>query len=644
VAKTQIDPQALIEAVAVGNVPTLLMVLVQLTGDESWLREPYTLARTRGMEDNDSGGLAPELQTRVREAATEALLRWNAGEPITNPDPCPALLVRMLSASMGERVPDEYGPMLAAEMRAALGHGVVAEPLTPASGFRVAIIGAGITGIAAAARLKAVDVPFTVYERSSKVAGVWRDNHYPGAGVDTPSHLYSYAFAPHDWPHYFASRDQVVEYLEQVCDRFALHDDIRLNHEVLRVRYVSERRLWKLELRGADGSVAVTEANVVITAVGAFGVPTLPQLDGLDSFAGPLFHSACWPDQVSLAGKDVAVIGNGASAMQIVPAIADQVRHMTVFQRSPQWVQPFDKLRKPVPSSLRLLLKAVPLYRIWYRLRLLWIFHDKLYAALQRDPDWPDSERSINKDNDRHRKFLTNYITSELEGRPDLIDALVPSYPPFGKRMLMDNGWYAALRRDNVALVSRPVAQVIPDGLVTDDGQTWMADVIIAATGFNVVRFLASVNVIGVGGRDLRDVWDGDNCAAYLGTAVPGFPNLFMLYGPNTQPGHGGSLIGTIEEQLDYLIDVLSQMIQADIEAVECRQQVYDDYVHHVDEAHARMVWTHPGMSTYYRNSRGRVVVNSPFRNIDFWNMTRHADIDSVFVCQPAAIERSGRV
>jgi 4-hydroxyacetophenone monooxygenase len=325
-----------------------------------------------------------------------------------------------------------------------------------------------------------------------------------------------------------------------------------------------------------------------------------------------------------------------------VPAIAGQVAHLAVFQRAPQWAQPFEKLHKPVPAPLRLLLRDVPLYRTWYRLRLTWIFHDKLYASLQRDPKWPDSARSINKHNDRHRKYLTDYIRAELSGRPELLAALVPDYPPFGKRMLMDNGWYAALRRDNVSLVTQPVAQVVPEGLTTADGTTYPADVIVAATGFDVVRFLASVDVAGIGGRTLREEWDDDNCAAYLGLVVPGFPNLFTLYGPNTQPGHGGSLIGTIEEQLDYLADVLRQMFERGIATVECRRTVYQDYVRQVDDAHERMVWTHPGMSTYYRNSRGRVIVNSPFRNLDFWRMTRHADIDSVFVCEPA-IERSSR-
>jgi 4-hydroxyacetophenone monooxygenase len=642
-AAPQIDTRALAEAVAVGNIPTLLSVLVQLTGDESWLREPYTLTRTRGMEDNDSGGLPPGIQARVRDAATKALLRWNAGEPPAIPCPSPGLLVRILSATMGDRIPDEYGPLLAAEMSAGLGTAPPAQPLNPPSGFKVAIIGAGITGIAAAVRMKALGVPFIVYERSASVGGVWRDNRYPGAGVDTPSHLYSYSFAPYDWPHYFAERGEVVEYLEQVCRQFGLEKHINFGSEVLCARYQPQRQCWQLEVRPSGGPVERVEASAVVTAVGAFGVPKLPALSGLGSFGGQLFHSAQWPHNLSLVDKRVAVIGNGASAMQIVPAIADQVAHLTVFQRAPQWAQPFEKLHKPVPAPLRLLLHEVPLYRTWYRLRLMWIFHDKLYESLQRDPEWPDSARSINKHNDRHRQYLTDYIRAELSGRPDLLAALVPDYPPFGKRMLMDNGWYAALRRDNVRLVTQPVTHVVPEGLVTANGATYPADVIVAATGFDVVRFLASVNVVGMGGRTLREEWEDDNSSAYLGLVVPGFPNLFTLYGPNTQPGHGGSLIGTIEEQLDYLADVLRQMFQRDIATVECRRTVYEDYVRQVDDAHERMVWTHPGMSTYYRNARGRVIVNSPFRNLDFWSMTRHADIDKVFQCVPV-IERSSQL
>jgi 4-hydroxyacetophenone monooxygenase len=471
-----------------------------------------------------------------------------------------------------------------------------------------------------------------VLEKNAEVGGVWLENTYPGAGVDTPSHLYSYSFAPGDWPHYFASRDEVQDYLARVTDDFALRAHIRFESEVLRVDYDEVEQVWTVQVRDSAGTTTAERADVIISCVGAFNPPVVPPLPGLQTFSGPAFHTACWPSDLSIEGKKVAVVGNGASAMQVVPAIADVVDELTIFQRSPQWVQPFDKFKTRVPESMRLLFDEVPLFRAWYRLRLSWIYHDKLYGALQRDPEWADSDVAINAANDGHRKYFTDYIKSKLPGREDLWAKTIPSYPPFGKRMLQDNGWFATLLRPNVHLVTDPITEIRPEGVVTDSGDRYEADVLVLATGFDVVRFLSSFEVRGRGGRLLSEAWNGDDGRAYLGLTIPGFPNFFTLYGPNTQTGHGGSLIHTVECQLEYLEGLLRMMFEQGLATVECRGEVYDQYAAAVDDMHERMIWTHPAMSTYYRNARGRVVVINPFRNVDFWRMTRQPDLDDYLV------------
>ena len=209
----------------------------------------------------------------------------------------------------------------------------------------------------------------------------------------------------------------------------------------------------------------------------------------------------------------------------------------------------------------------------------------------------------------------------------DLLDKVLPPYPPFGKRMLMDNGWYQMLRNPNVQLVDDRVARIESDRLITEDGSEHEADVLVYATGFDVLRFVDSYTVFGRSGRSLREAWDDDNAKAYLGTVVPDFPNFFTLYGPNLQPGHGGSLIFVVEMQVNYIMDVIRKMATNKLGAVECRQDIHDRYNKAVDEAHENMVWKHPGMQTYYRNERGRIVVNSPWRNVDFFAMTREADL-----------------
>lgn len=622
------------EAVAGANIPCLLMTLVHLTGDTSWLDDRFTIARIRGMQDDETGGLPEPVQAEVRAAAADAIQLWRAGEPAVLPVPPPDLIVRMLSRSMGEPIPQEYAPMLLDEFLHATADSFTVEPVTGLpEEFEILIVGAGFSGLCAGALLGAAGVRCSIVERSDEVGGVWLENRYPGAGVDTPSLLYSYGFQPYDWPHHFATRDEVKAYLEHVSDAFDLRSRIRFGTEVVRATYDDAGQSWTVELRTPRGTEQV-RADIVISAVGAFNPPAIPHLPGLESFEGRWFHTARWPDDVDLRGTRVTVIGNGASAMQIVPAIVDDVAALTIFQRAPQWAQPFPLFKKEIPTGARQLLRDVPWYRAWNRLRLGWIFHDKLHGALQKDAAWEHPDRAINAVNDGHRQYLTNYIRAELGDRTDLAEVLVPDYPPFGKRMLMDNGWFRTLTREHVRLVTHGIAEVIPGGIVTTSGEEIPADVIVMATGFDVVRFISTFEVVGREGRSLRETWDDDDGRAYLGLAVPGFPNFFCLYGPNTQPGHGGSLVATVEAQMNYILDLLRAIGARAIGAVECRRDMYERYAAMVDDAHDRMIWTHPGMTTYYRNSRGRVVVNSPFRNLDFWKMTRRARLEDFVVEQ----------
>ena len=624
---------------AMANIPTLLLVLVQLTGDRAWIEEPYQPTRGRGLSDNDTGGLSNELQLRVRAAALEAVLAWSAGTPPVMAEPSPELLVEMMSVSLGEKIPFEYAGMIEheLELRGRADHDQQREPRPDCpAGFRVLIIGAGMSGICAAVNLGRAGIPYMIVEKHQSVGGTWLENRYPGCGVDVPSHLYSYSFAQNDWSHYFALRDELYDYFVRVADEFGIVENIRFETEVKRATYRCERQEWDVELVTPGGASETVRANVVISAVGAFNKPKMPNVAGLGDFTGPSAHTARWPGEgIDLAGKDVAVIGTGASAMQVVPAIAGTAASVMVFQRSPQWASPFEKFHTPVPEPVQLLLRALPLYHDWYRLRLSWAFNDRIHDALQKDPLWEHPERSVNAINDGFRSALTRYIEAELGDRLDLLAKVLPDYPPFGKRMLLDNGWFRALRRDNVHLFTESVTEVMADGIISDSGEFHRADVLIWATGFDVVHFLAPMEIVGRSGRTLHEAWHGDDARAFLGTAVPDFPNFFCLYGPNTQFGHGGSLISVVERQMHYVLDVLDKMINAGAGVVEVREGVHDEYNQRVDAAHEHMVWTHPGMDTYYRNSKGRVVVNNPFRIVDVWEWTNAANLDH-YVTEPA--------
>ena len=620
-----LDEDQLQKAVAIANIPSLLMVLVQMTGDVRWLEEPYRPKRARGLEDNDSAGLPEEIQAEIRTAAVAAILDWDKGQPLALPNPDPALLVKMLETAMAEPVPEAYGENIAAGLGLAP-YARAPRKLDVPEGTHALIVGAGISGICAAIRFQAAGIPFTIVEKNPSFGGTWYENAYPGCGVDTPNHLYSFSFAPNDWSHYFALRDELYAYFVSVAEGHSLENHTRFNTNVTQARWDEAAQIWRVDIAGGDGSETL-EANILISGVGVLNIPLVPEIAGLESFNGTAFHTAHWPQDLDLTGKRVTVVGNGATAMQIVPAIADKVGHLNVVARSKQWAAPFPQFRKEVPDPVRWLLKAVPLYQAWYRQRLAWTFNDRIHPTLQVDPDWPHPERALNAVNDAHRRQFTDYIKAELGDRQDLLDKVLPDYPPFGKRMLLDNGWYRTVARDNVTLITERLVGVAGDTLTCSDGSTHKADILILATGFKATAVLSSMQVIGRDGRSISEVWQGDDARAYLGTTVPGFPNMFTLLGPNVGLGHGGSIISNIENQMDYVMSALEQMFAHSSAVIEVRQDVHDRYNEAVDAAHAKMVWTHQGMDNWYRNSRGRVVAITPWRNDDYWRMTRRADL-----------------
>lgn len=622
------------EGVGAANIPTLLMVLVQMTGDPRWLEAPYAPRRARGLDDNDSGGLSEDIQAEIRAAAIDAIIAWRSGAPVALPEPDSRFLAHMLSVSMAEDVPESYGEIIAADME--LIRHSIGETVPAPHGFKVLIIGAGVSGICAAINLRKAGIDCRILEKNSEFAGTWWENRYPGAGVDTPSHIYTFSFAKNDWSRYFALRGELLDYFKGVAEGFQLRDITSFETAVQRAQWNAETSKWEVLVREPDGTERLHVADVVLSAVGILNTPQVPVIKGIETFPGPVVHTAEWPEDLEVAGKRVALIGNGASGMQVAPAIAAKVKHLTIFARSKQWAAPFPQFGKSVPSAVRNLLVTVPLYQEWYRARLMWTFNDRIHASLQKDPTWSEPEKSLNATNDRHRQFFTDYVIGELGDRQDLLDKVLPSFPPYGKRILLDNGWYRTITRENVTLVPERLSAIRGNTLVAANGDEFHADVIVFATGFKAAEFLASYEVVGRTGQTLRDFWEVDNARAYIGSAMPGFPNFFTLLGPNVGLGHGGSMIKAIELQTAYITSIVEKMFAKKARSVEVREEVFEDYNRRIDEAHGRMVWTHQGTENWYRNSRGRVIAITPWRNDDFWQMTREAhEEDYVFDAGP---------
>ncbi|MHB8694163.1 MAG: flavin-containing monooxygenase [Solirubrobacteraceae bacterium] len=615
---------ALALALDEANLPTLLLALVQLTGEDRWLEPPYVPSQPKGPGDNDDGGFSKQLQSSIRREALDLISAWRAGRLEPAPAPAHEQLVAMLETSCGTSLPADCGPLLAEEL-GLTGREVEIERAPAAGELSVLVVGAGFSGLLAAIQLRRAGIPFTVIEKNERVGGTWFENSYPGCGVDTPTHLYSLSFAQRaDWSRYFARRDELHDYLERLATDHQLERSIRFRLEVVGARWDAGSHVWCIEARDGDGEVHRLIANILITGVGFLNRPAYPRIAGLESFSGPRMHTARWRHDVELAGKRVAVIGTGASAMQLVPSIAPVAERVTVFQRSPQWGIPHPNHRRRVSAGTQLLMREVPFYLGWYRLRLVWTFGDRLHQHVQWDPDWPHAEhRSISEVNDRQRRFLTDYINTQIGDRPELLSKCVPDYPPYGKRPLLDNGWFETMTRDDVELVTEAVAEIRPHGVVTATGEEFPADVLVLATGFQALRVLAPMEIHGRSGRTLREVWGEDDARAYLGITVPDFPNMFCLLGPNTFAGHGGSGVLTIELGMRYVMEMLATMLEQRIASVECRQGVHDAYNAELDEALSQTIWAYPGMTTYYRNSRGRIVVPMPWTNIDYWHRTR---------------------
>lgn len=595
------------------DVRVLLMVLFHLTGDRKWLA--VKVKRDSKLIADPDAGLSAEQQAEIREAVKR--VAGNA-PVVTNPDD--ALMVEMMSACLGEQVPPEYAPLMREEL------GFESRDVVRRGGQLpggVLIVGAGISGIALGARLGRLGIPYSIVERNEEVGGVWQENRYPGAGVDTPNHSYSYSFGTrYSWSRYFAGRDQIHDYLRKAATELGVRPNVRFGKTVRSAVWEEDR--WRVTLE--DGEKL--EAAVLVSAIGQFGVPSMPSIRGMSDFGGQLFHSANWPADLDVRGKRIAVIGTGASSMQIVPTIVDDVASVAIYQRTPQWVRPIPRYRDDISPGGRWLLEHLPFYAEWFRFTMWWRYGDGLLPILHRDPNWAHPERSMNKRNDRQRDEMIAHLRAELGDREDLIEKCIPSYPPFGKRILLDNGWYQALKKPQTELVTEDISHLSARGVVTRDGKEREADIVVVATGFRMTEMAARLGITGRNGQTLADAWAEENPTAYLGISVAGFPNLFVMQGPNVGLGHGGSTIFQAESQARYISGMIVQMEEKHLRTVEVKAEEVRAFTEKVDREHADMIWTHPGVSTYYRNRHGRVFSVMPFRLVDYWRMTHDPTLD----------------
>ncbi|MCU1427763.1 MAG: hapE [Actinomycetia bacterium] len=618
-------------AVGEAEVPPLLPALAYLTGDLSLLRDE--LRPDPLLSGLPQGGLTDDQLAAARALAVDAIIRFRDNGSRPAPLPSDTDLLRIMEYAVGGAAMADYLPLLEEELafrgedrRAPTFH---KNDIAPDVDFTVVVIGAGMSGLLAGHRLRQAGVPFVILEKDTDVGGTWYENTYPGCRVDNPNHNYSYSFAQrHDWPLHFSTQDVLLDYFRSCADVFELRDHIRFQTEVLSATWSQQNLRWTVRTRTADGHEETIEANAVISAVGQLNRPSYPNIPGRDSFEGATFHSARWDRDVDLRGARVAVIGTGASAVQFIPEIAAAVGELLVFQRTPPWLGPTPDYHEEVSPGLKWLYSHVPSYSEWNRFWIFWKMGDGVLPGVRVDPDWEPQASSVSAINDFMRMMLTDYLSTEFADRPDLISKVVPQYPPAAKRLLRDNGvWARALKRDTTQLITEPIREITSKGVVTVDGEEHRVDVIIYGTGFEASKFLTPMRVTGRDGLDLHEEWNGD-ARAYLGITIPGFPNLFCLYGPNTNIVINGSIIYFSECGVRYVLGCIDLLLRGEHRALDVRKDVHDEFNERVDAENRMMAWGASDVNSWYKNDRGRVAQNWPFTLLEYWQRTRAPDPD----------------
>jgi len=613
-------------ACAAADVHPFLCAVAHLTGDLSLLREEFAPDQAQLLVPGC--GLGPDELAAARSLAMTALAdhlaAGRADHVVTAGE-----RRRIFGFLVGAGAAEHWEEFLTEEL--ALQGSDPREPswrMADVDGaFRCAVIGAGASGLAAAHRLRQAGVTVTVFEKNGDVGGTWLENVYPGCRVDVPNQLYSFSFAQsNDWVSRFSAQPALLAYLQTTARDLGLGECIRFRSEVTQARFDDTTREWSLTVRTGDGTESTEGFDGIVCAVGQLNRPSFPPFAGRERFIGPSFHSAAWDDTVELTGRRVGVIGSGASAAQFVPHLAGEVAHLDVFQRTPPWLLPTDNYANPFPPAFHDLLRLLPNYGRWDRLWQFWLLHEGLLVAARVDPAWDGHTEAVSAGNDFVRSMLLDVLRAQVEDDA-LFEKMVPHFPPFAKRALRDDGrWAAALSRSDVDLVTTPIAEITPRGVRTQDGVEHPADVLIYGTGFSASDFVAPMKVYGSGGVELHQEWGGD-AQAYLGLTVPGFPNFFLLYGPNTNLVINGSILIMVECQVRYVVESIGRLLRGGHRTMSCRRDVHERYGREMEEGNARMVWGVADVPTWYRNAHGRVTQNWPFDLYTYWSRTREPEL-----------------
>lgn len=626
-APTEVDEAFIRRAFDHANLNVLRIALFQHTGDPE-------LAAMKVIKHSRAGSpflfsiLSPEDDERVRQKALAYLLS-NAATAMRKPDRAEAgYLMELFTGDSLRPSERDFGwEELAFEgfpRAAAWTHRPSPEVI---ANYNVTIIGAGFSGLIAAIQLEALGISYQIIERQTGLGGTWFLNDYPDARVDITSFLYQFKFEKtYPWKSYFATQAELRDYVDYIVDKYRLRDRISLGTKVTHAEWSAAEAKWIVQIEKPDGTPETLRSNFVISASGLFSTPKLPDIPGIGDFKGEMFHSTAWNHGYDYSGKRVAVVGTGSTGSQLVHGVAEKAESLTIFQRTPNWVTGIPGYRNRVEPEKRWLLDNMPGYAQWYSYSHH-ISQLQMQAFHRIDRDWQAKGGLINEKNDQLREGLKSFIRKQVGDRDDLYEKLVPDFAPISRRLVVDNGFYRTLVRPNVTLETSGIDRFTATGIIDNQGVERSFDLVVLCAGFKVSQYLWPVDYVGRDGIRLQDNWAPDGARAHMTMTMPGFPNFFMLYGPNAGV-RAGSFHTWVEIFSRYICNLITHVIESGNRTVEVTREAYQSYNDRLDTEMREMLWEEEkgGGGSYYVNEFGRSGVNMPWTLQAFYEMVRTPD------------------
>ncbi len=623
----QPDEKFVRQAVNEANISALRIALYHQTKDPS-------LAAMDTMEWPIRGGalmvhsVPKEFHQEIKDKAVEYLL--SGAEPVADPTRQEvAKLIELYNGQKPNQVELDYGyEELAFEEFPRDTQWTNKPTADVLDDFEVTIVGSGFSGISAAIALDRLGIKNRIVERHEDLGGTWLINNYPEARVDVSTFLYQYKFEKnYPWKSYYAPRDELREYANYIVDEYGLRDRISFNTKLAAATWDEELQKWQIDLELSDGSVERIKSSAIISASGLFNTPKRPDIPGIDKFKGTMFHTTEWDHDFDYSGKRVAQIGTGSTGLQLARGVAQKAGHLTVFQRTASWVTPVAGYHAHLSEHKRWMLDNMPGYNNWF------VFMN-YYGELQMqkfqvlDQDWIENGGRVNEANAQFREGLISFVENKLGDRQDLIDKCIPKVVPMARRMVIDNQWFETILRDNVSLNDTGIREITEDSIIDNEGNEHNVDFIILSAGFDVSRYLLPAQYRGVDGITLEDLWSKDGARAFKGITLPGFPNMFMMYGPNGQ-ARIGSFHSWAENFSRYISGLIVHALEQGGKSITVKKQAYDQYNAEMDEAMKSLLWETETGDSYYVNQHGRSGVNMPWDVHEFYAMIQTPDVDN---------------